>query len=117
MLSEKERAFIETWEKKRDAYSSFKRKITRGLPMAFVFGLPILLLILSVYLYFPEWYYRISNRLSGALVTIVIAVLIAIFFFSYFRMHFLWEQNEQLYKELLYKQKKHDAAELSKIAS
>lgn len=106
MLSEKELAFIETWEKNRDDYSTFRSKITRGLPMAFVFGLPILLLILSVYLYFPEWYYRISNRLSGAFVTIVIAVLIAIFFFSYFRMHFLWEQNDQLYKELLHKQKK-----------
>ena len=117
MLSEKELSFIQQWEKNREPYSSFKSKMSRGLPMAFVFGLPILLFILAVYLYFPEWYYRISNRLSGALVTIVIAVLIAVFFFSYFRMHFLWEQNEQLYKELLYKHKKAEAANSSKNES
>jgi drug/metabolite transporter (DMT)-like permease len=117
MLSDKERAFIETWEKNRETYSSFGSKMSRGLPMAFVFGLPILLLILSVYLFFPEWYYRISNRLSGALITIVIAVLIAVVFFAYFRMHFLWEQNEQLYLELLHKQKKQDAADASKMKS
>jgi glucan phosphoethanolaminetransferase (alkaline phosphatase superfamily) len=117
MLSEKEIAFIQKWEKNREVYGGFKSKISRGLPMAFVFGLPILLFILAVYLYFPEWYYRISNRLSGALLTIVIAVMIAVLFFSYFRMHFLWEQNEQLYKELLHKQKKEDAASLSKNGS
>lgn len=117
MLTKKELDFIENWEKNREPYSSFKSKMTRGLPMAFVFGLPILLFVLSVYLYFPEWYYRISNRLSGALVTIVIAVLIAVFFFSYFRMHFLWEQNEQLYQELLHKQKRQDAANSLKMES
>jgi hypothetical protein len=44
-------------------------------------------------------------------------VLIAVVFFAYFRMHFLWEQNEQLYLELLHKQKKQDAADASKMKS
>jgi len=105
MLTEKELSFIKYWETYRSAHSSFTSKLLRGLPMAIMFGLPILLFILAVYLYFPEWYYKISNTTSGSFVAIIIAVLIGIIFFSYFRMHFKWEMNEQLYKELLYKKK------------
>lgn len=110
MLTEKELSFIQYWETYRSAHSSFTSKLLRGLPMAIMFGLPILLFILSVYLYFPEWYYKISNTTSGSFIAIILAVLIGIIFFSYFRMHFKWEMNEQLYKELLYKQKKSQAA-------
>ena len=110
MLTEKELSFIKYWETHRDPHNSFSSKLLRGLPMAMMFGLPIILFILSVYLYFPEWYTKISNTTSGSFVTIVIAVIIAILFFSYFRMHFKWEMNDQLYKELIYKQKKAQAA-------
>lgn len=110
MLSAKELSFIQYWETHRTAHSGFTSKLTRGLPMAFMFTVPILLLIVSVYLYLPEWYTKISNRLSGSFVTILLAVVICIIFFSYFRMHFKWEMNEQLYKELLHKQKKQEAA-------
>ena len=110
MLTEKELSFIKYWETYRDPHNRFSSKLLRGLPMAMMFGLPIILFILSVYLYFPEWYTKISNTTSGSFVTIVIAVIIAILFFSYFRMHFKWEMNDQLYKELIYKQKKAQAA-------
>ena len=68
--------------------------------MAFIFCLPILLFIFSVYLFFPEWYMRISQTSQGTFITVVIAVFICILFFSYFRMHYKWEMNEQLYDEL-----------------
>ncbi|MEJ7625996.1 MAG: hypothetical protein WKF35_03950 [Ferruginibacter sp.] len=100
MLSEKENNFILYWEGVRMRESSFTRKLYGGLPMAIVFGLPIILFILVVYLFFPDWYMKISNTKSGSFIVIIIAVLIAIFFFSYFRMHFKWEMNEQLYLEL-----------------
>ena len=76
----------------------------QGLPMAALFSVPILLFIAAVYLFFPEWYTRISSRLPGSITTIVIAVIICILFFSYFRMQFKWESNEQLYRELKHKQ-------------
>ncbi|RYF87577.1 MAG: hypothetical protein EOO03_10455 [Chitinophagaceae bacterium] len=110
MLSSKEEAFVQYWETHRTAHSNFGSKMLRGLPMAFIFSVPILLLIVAVYLYLPEWYTKISNRLSGSIITIVLAVVICIIFFSYFRMHFKWEMNEQLYQELLQKQKKGEAA-------
>jgi hypothetical protein len=112
MLSEKELSFIQHWESCRLPYSSAVSKLMRGLPAALMFGLPIILFIFSVYLFFPEWYTKISNTSSGTFVTIIIAVLLAVVFLAYFRMHFKWEMNEQLYKELLYKQKKQEAADL-----
>lgn len=110
MLSEKEIAFIKYWEIYRIPHGSFKSKLIRGFPMALMFGLPIILFILSVFLFFPSWYTKISNTSAGSFIIIVIAVFLTIIFFSYFRMHFKWEMNEQLYKELLYKQKKSQAA-------
>jgi preprotein translocase subunit SecY len=100
MLSEKDKDFIIYWEKEKDSRSSFSAKLTQGLPMAALFCSPILLFIAAVYLFFPEWYTRVSSRLPGSITTIIIAVIICILFFSYFRMQYKWESNEQLYKEL-----------------
>jgi uncharacterized membrane protein YqjE len=106
MLSAKEKAFVEYWEKVRESEKSFGRKLIAGLPMAMVFGLPIILFVLVIYLFFPEWYTRISQTTSGTLLAMIIAVMIAIIFFSFFRMQFKWEMNEQLYNELLIREKR-----------
>ncbi len=80
--------------------------------MATMFGMPIILFILVVYLWFPDWYMKISGTSAGSFIMVVIAVLICILFFSYFRMHFKWEMNEQLYTELKIKQQKEQAAKM-----
>jgi preprotein translocase subunit SecY len=100
MLSEKDKDFIIYWEKEKDSRNTFSAKLIQGLPMAALFCAPILLFIAAVYLFFPEWYTKISSRLPGSITTIVIAVIICMLFFSYFRMQFKWESNEQLYREL-----------------
>jgi hypothetical protein len=100
MLSEKDKQFMRYWEKERLNQNTVASKILRGLPVALIFCLPILLFILAVYLFFPEWYTRISQTSQGTFVVIVVAVFICIIFFSYFRMHYKWEMNEQLYEEL-----------------
>ncbi|HRD58615.1 MAG TPA: hypothetical protein PK504_11220 [Ferruginibacter sp.] len=112
MITEKERLFIRYWEHEREIQSRFSSKFINGLPMAIVFGLPIILFVLVVYLWFPDWYAKISGSSAGSFMMAVIAVLICILFFSYFRMHFKWEMNEQLYLELKQKEKKEQAAEL-----
>jgi MFS superfamily sulfate permease-like transporter len=100
MLSEKDKEFMLYWEKVRDSRKSFSVKLTSGLPMAALFSVPILLFITVIYLFFPEWYTKVSSRLPGSVTTIVVAVIISMFFFSFFRMQFKWEMNEQLYQEL-----------------
>lgn len=100
MFSEKELEFIKHWEAVREQESHFSSKLLRGLPVATLFGLPIIVSLIAVYFLSPDWYTKISQAASGVLTTLVIAVLITILFFSYFRMHFKWEMNEQLYMEL-----------------
>ena len=111
MLTEKEEKFIVHWEKVREKESGFASKLSRGLPMAMVFGLPILFSVALVYFLSPEWFTKISQDLNSGTITILIGVLLSVFFFAYMRMHFKWEMNEQLYKELKYKQQSAKAAE------
>jgi amino acid transporter len=106
MLSEKDVNFITYWEREKENRKTFSAKLTGGLPVAALFCVPILLFITAVYLFFPEWYTKISSRLPGSITIIVIAVIICIFFFSYFRMQYKWEMNEQLYQELKQKSNK-----------
>lgn len=106
MLSEKDKEFISYWEQAREARKSFAAKLTSGLPMAALFSVPILLFIAVIYLFFPEWYTKVSAKMPGSVSTIVVAVIICMFFFSYFRMQYKWEMNEQLYQELKNKENK-----------
>ena len=106
MLNEKEKQFLTYWESEREKQNTMFRKILNGLPMAALFSLPILLFIFAVYLFFPEWYTRVSNTSSGSFITIIIAVFLCMIFFSYFRMNYKREMNEQLYRELKSKEKK-----------
>lgn len=104
MLSQKDKDFIIYWEKEKAARNTFSAKLVQGLPMAALFCVPILLFVVVIYLFFPEWYTKISSRLPGSISTIVIAVGVCVLFFSYFRMQYKWEMNEQLYQELKRKQ-------------
>lgn len=106
MLSEKDKQFIMYWEQEREKLNTFSSKLLNGLPVAVLFSLPVILLLFAVYLFFPEWYTKISGISAGTFITIVIALFICILFFAYFRMQYKWEMNEQLYREL--KSKAHE---------
>ncbi|MCX6323113.1 MAG: hypothetical protein NTZ41_02790 [Sphingobacteriales bacterium] len=113
MLTSKEQSFLSRWEQVRERESLFMSKLIGGLPMAFLFGLPILFSIVLVYWLSPSWYTKVASRINSGTVVILIAVLLIILFFSFTRMHFKWEMNEQLYLELKAKLKKEDAADQS----
>jgi hypothetical protein len=117
MLTSKEQSFLLRWEQVRERESLFMSKLIGGLPMAFLFGLPILFSIVLVYWLSPSWYTKVASRINSGTVVILIAVLLIILFFSFTRMHFKWEMNEQLYLELKAKLKKEDAADQSKNLS
>ncbi len=106
MATEKDIAFLQYWEQVRDSENTFTSKILRGLPMAFLFGFPIILSLVATRLFAPDWYMKISKASPGAFITIVIAMFIIILFYAYFRMQYKWEMNEQLYKEIKAKQDK-----------
>ncbi len=128
MLTEKDRQFIVRWEKVREVEGTFRHKFLSGLPMALMFGLPVLFFFGAVKIFFPSWFTTATHKpnevivpemtgkfmklSSGDVVMVVIAVLIVILFFAYFRMHYKWEMNEQLYRELISKEKKSAKAAL-----
>ncbi|MEJ7588128.1 MAG: hypothetical protein WKI04_11270 [Ferruginibacter sp.] len=108
MISEKDTAFLRYWERTRDIENTFFSKLTRGFPMALLFGLPIILLLVVVKLFFPDWYMKISGISPGMFITALIAMTVIVIFYSFFRMQYKWEMNEQLYQELKLKEIKSD---------
>lgn len=100
MLSEKDKEFITWWEKERERLNNFPAKLLAGLPMAVLFFLPVLLFITAVYLFLPEWYTKVSGSIGGSMTSIIVALIICTLFFSYFRMQYKWEMNEQHYLKL-----------------
>jgi heme/copper-type cytochrome/quinol oxidase subunit 4 len=110
MLTQKELEFLQHWEQVREAEGRFSRKLTSGLPMALLFGLPILLSVVAVKIFLPEYAMRISKAGAGVLMIVVIAVVLIGVFFAYFRMHLRWEENEQVYNSLKLKQNREQGA-------
>lgn len=105
MLNEEEKKFIVQWERDRVEFSTVKSKFLRGLPMAMIFSFPIFFSVIMVYFFSPEWYTKVSQNIAGSFLVVVLAVMIIVLFFSFFRMHFKWEMNEQLFEELKHKEK------------
>ncbi|HEY5406127.1 MAG TPA: hypothetical protein VIJ92_03530 [Ginsengibacter sp.] len=105
MLTKDEILFIEFWEKNRDKENQTLRQFAMGLPMGLVFALPVLLAVI-----FHGWYKNMIYISDAQIIVIAITVLGVAVFFSIFRGRFRWEHNEQLYKELKFKQKRDDAA-------
>ncbi|MEP6583892.1 MAG: hypothetical protein ABJA90_06485 [Ginsengibacter sp.] len=107
MLNNDERLFLEYWEKNRDKQKNFMYQLASGLPFGLLFSLPVLVVVI-----FHEWYKTMVYISPSQVIVIIIGVLMVAVFFSVFRMKFKWENNEQLYKELKFKEQKDDAAHL-----
>ncbi len=99
MITDQEKLFIKYWAKNRDKQKRSFYQLAIGLPVGLVFALPILLSVL-----FHDWYKRMSFISNAQITVIMIGILGIIVFFALFRMKFKWEANEQLYKELKYKE-------------
>ena len=106
MLTKDEKLFLDYWEKNRDKEKNFFRQIAGGLPIGLVFALPVLVAVI-----FHGWYKNMTYISGSQIIVIIIGVLGVAVFFAIFRMKFKWESNEQLYKELKFKEKKDDAAQ------
>ena len=107
MLSTEEKDFINYWDENREKERMFFRQLGYSLPRGLIFGLPILLAVL-----FHDWYKNMIPITKGQIILISIAVIGISLFYSIFRMNFRWDQNEQLYKELKFKEKKDEPVKL-----
>ena len=106
--------FLEYWEKNRDRQKKLLYQLGFGLP----FGLLLGAIILTNF--FSGWYKRaemIANSQFNPVV-LYIAVLAIAVFIAIFSKKFEWDQQEQRYKELLFKKKRlEDAPASAEVAT
>lgn len=107
MLTKEDKLFIEYWEKNRDKEKRLFRQLVHESPLALVFALPVLVVVI-----FHDWYKNMIPISRTQIILIVITVMAIAVFYAVFRIKFKWDYHEQLYKELKLKEKKEDAAEL-----
>ena len=101
MVTDQEKLFIDYWEQNRDKQKKWFYKLAFGLPVGLVFAFPILLSVI-----FHDWYKRMIFISGSQLTVVLIAVIGIAVFFALFKMKFNWEENEQRYKELKFKEEK-----------
>ena len=105
MITKEEKAFLEYWEKNREKDKKVLSKFLYGSPYGLLFALPILVAVI-----FHDWYKNMIYISPTLITLIIIGVLAIAIFYTLFSMQFKWDRNEQIYKELKFKQKKEDAA-------
>ena len=106
-MTQEEKEFISYWENNRQSLKSRRRQLLSGLPFGLLFSLPVLIALI-----YHNWYKRITHVTNAQLITVVLAVMTIAVFIAIFRKQFQWDQQEQLYKELKFREKiQGDAAE------
>lgn len=98
MLNEKERLFVEYWERNRDREKRFIVQLLTGLPIGLLFALPIVFILLTG----KYWFKRadmVANSQMSISVLVIAVLLIAGFVGVFYKSH-KWEMKNQQYKQL-----------------
>lgn len=110
MLTDREKAFLDYWKANRLRKRNTGVRLREGLQPGLLFALPVILLLIAVWLFFPEWHTKISKTSPSALVAALLALAMVVVFFAFFKTQYDWEKQEQQYHELLAKNHdKHEA--------
>ena len=107
MLTQQEKDFIIYWEQNRQKQKKTFRQLLVGVPIGFLFAIPILIN------FFSGWYKRadmVANTNDFNPLVLIIALLLIIAFVAIFSKHHQWEMREQRYRELIAKQSFMDKA-------
>lgn len=103
MLTKNEERFVEYWKNNRNREKKLFRQLLFGLPLGLLIGGGIIISVVT-----DKWYERadmIANTQMNPNVLIIAVLSIAVFTGLFYKK-FKWDQNEQLYKELLTKKDK-----------
>jgi hypothetical protein len=101
MLTQQEKDFIVYWEQNRQKQKKTYRQLLVGIPIGFLFAIPILINFVSGWDKHAE---MIANTNNFNPLVLVIALLLIICFVAIFSKHHQWEMREQRYQELKAKQ-------------
>ena len=107
MLNEKERRFLEYWEKNRMKEKRIQTQLLLGIPVGLLFAIPILLSVFSS----RYWYKRadeVANAQTSPVVLMIAVIVIAIFVALFYKRH-QWDMKDQYYQQLKEREKKEAA--------
>lgn len=108
LMTDEEKKFITYWESNREQQQNIVFQLLSGLPYGLAFSLPVLLVFI-----YHNWYKNLPYVSNAQIVVVIIAVILIAVFIAVFRKRFQWDQQEQIYKELKFKQEQEsDAADL-----
>src|SRR5688500_1455653 len=102
MLDQKEKLFVEYWERNRLKEKNILYQALTGLPIGLLFALPIILILLT-----GRYWFRRADMVANASlspVVLVIAVLFIAAFVAILYKRHLWDRKEQQYHELKVKE-------------
>jgi hypothetical protein len=98
MLNEKEKLFMEYWERSREREKRFIVQLATGLPVGLLFALPIMFILFTS----KYWFKRadmVANSQMSVGVLIIAVVFIASFVGVIYKRH-QWEMKDQQYRQL-----------------
>ena len=103
MLTQEESKFIEYWEQNREKQATTRYQVFYGIPYGLLFSMPILINFLA-----GRFWYKRADAVGISQfnpLVLVLAVLLITTFIAMFYKKFKWEQYEQRYKELKFKER------------
>jgi hypothetical protein len=101
MLTQQEQDFLNYWKLNRQKQKKKFRQFLLGIPLGFLFAIPILIN------FFSGWYKRAAMQANTSdfnPLILIIAFLLITAFVAIFSKHHQWEMREQHYRELIAKQ-------------
>ena len=104
MLDEREKEFIQYWELHRDQEKKVIKHLLIGLPIGFLFAIPILLSVFTGRFWYERFDMAANTKLNPT-VMIIAVILIAVFVAIFYKRH-QWEMKDQQYQELKAKEQK-----------
>lgn len=98
MLNEREKEFVRYWEQHRQREKKLIQQLLIGLPIGFLFAVPILISVFSGKFWYQRFEMAANTKLSPVIMIIAI-VCIAVFVAVFYKRH-QWEMKDQQYQEL-----------------
>jgi len=95
MLTQKEKDFIDYWERNRDRQKKTIRQFLVGIPIGLLFAVPIAINFGS------SWYHRAMMAITAEGGALLLALLLIVVFVAIFSQQYKWDQLNQRYLELI----------------
>ena len=95
MLTQKEKDFIDYWERNRDRQKKVFWQFLVGIPLGLLFAVPIAINFGS------GWYRRAMMVVNSGGLALLLALVLIVVFVAIFSQQHKWEQHDQKYRELV----------------